>query len=70
MGVSQMRMMGGLLVGARCVVRCSLLVMMGGMRMVLGCLAMMVSSFFGHVHSFGQEPSEHALGAEGTLLNV
>jgi hypothetical protein len=49
-------------------VRRRLLVMVGRLRMVFGCLAMMVRGFFGHVHSFTQEPS---LGSRtvGTVLN-
>jgi hypothetical protein len=66
MGVGQVRMMSGFLVGTCSVVRRGLPVMVCRMRMMLGGFAMMVCSFFGHV--FSPSPASSASGV--TLLNA
>ena len=61
-------MVSRFLVSTRHVVRRCLVVMVSRVGVMFGGFAMMVRGFFGHVYSFGQEPS---LGSRtvGTVLN-
>jgi hypothetical protein len=56
MGVGQVRMVSRFLVGPCRVVRGGLVVMVCRVGVMLGGFAMMLCSFFGHVHSLVREP--------------
>jgi hypothetical protein len=73
MGVSQVRMMSGFLVGTRRVMRRGLPVMVCRMRMMLSCFAMMVYGFFRHVHppsAAGSASRRSVLSASDDLVTM